>query len=384
MLMNMWSVARSLWVEPPARGASAGIRWYDGVLAAAVAVAAGLEAIVGPGPVWLIMLMGLAVTVAVLIRRAHCLAAVVLAFGMFVLVDLGTVVSGADPVALSSGVAVLVVVYALFRWAAGRDVLLGAGVIMIELLLSILTDFSGPADAIGGAAVLVSAAAVGAARRYRVLVRGQLIEQTRLQEREQLARDLHDTVAHHVSAMAIQAQAGLVLARSASASGALEALEVIEREAATTLQEMRAMVGSLRGTGDRSPAVSGGQLADLQNLACRGPGLPRVEVRLRGDLTGLPAGVQAGLYRVAQEAVTNAKRHARRATLIDVTVVACSAEVRLGVVDDGAATTGGVPGYGLIGMAERVQLLGGTFHAGPGAEHGWLVTAVLPRPGAAS
>lgn len=384
MLMNMWSVARSLWVEPPARGASAGIRWYDGVLAAAVAVAAGLEAIVGPGPVWLIMLMGLAVTVAVLIRRAHCLAAVVLAFGMFVLVDLGTVVSGADPVALSSGVAVLVVVYALFRWAAGRDVLLGAGVIMIELLLSILTDFSGPADAIGGAAVLVSAAAVGAARRYRVLVRGQLIEQTRLQEREQLARDLHDTVAHHVSAMAIQAQAGLVLARSASASGALEALEVIEREAATTLQEMRAMVGSLRGTGDRSPAVSGGQLADLQNLACRGPDLPRVEVRLRGDLSGLPAGVQTGLYRVAQEAVTNAKRHARRATLIDVTVVACSAEVRLGVVDDGAATTGGVPGYGLIGMAERVQLLGGTFHAGPGAEHGWLVTAVLPRPGAAS
>lgn len=384
MLMTMWSVARSLWVEPPVRGASAGIRWHDGVLAAVVAVAVVLEAAVRPDSAWLIVPMGLLVTVAVLIRRAHALAAVVLAFGMFILVDLGALVSGTGPVVLHGGAAVLLLVHSLFRRAAGRDVALGAGVIVIGLLLSILTDFSGPADAIGGTAVLVSAAAVGTAGRYRVLVRGQLIEHTRLQEREQLARDLHDTVAHHVSAMAIQAQAGLVLARSTSPGGAVDALEVIEREAATTLEEMRAMVGTLRGTGDREAAGPTSQLADLKNLASPGTGLPRVEVRLRGELAGLPAGVQTSLYRVAQEAVTNARRHARHATLIDVTVVGGGTEVRLSVMDDGAATTGGVPGYGLIGMAERVRLLGGTFHAGPGTGHGWLVTAVLPRPGASS
>ena len=361
MLINMWSVARSMWVEPPVRGASAGIRWHDWLLAAVVAVAVGLEAIIRSGPVWLILLMGSAVTVAVLVRRVHGLTAVVLAFGMFVLVDLDAVVSGTDPVVLYSGVAVRV---------------------LLELLLSILTDFSGPTDAVGGTAVLVAAAAVGAASRYRALAQEQLIAQTRLQEREQLARDLHDTVAHHVSAMAIQAQAGLVLARSASPSGAVEALEIIEREAATTLEEMRAMVGTLRGTGDRAAPASGNQLADLKGLASSGTNHPRVDVQLRGDLTGLPAGVQTALYRVAQEAVTNARRHARRATRIDVTVVGSSADVRVSVTDDGAPTTGGVPGYGLVGMAERVHLLGGTFHDGPGTGHGWLVAAVLPRAGA--
>lgn len=154
MLINMWSVARSMWVEPPVRGASAGIRWHDWLLAAVVAVAVGLEAIIRSGPVWLILLMGSAVTVAVLVRRVHGLTAVVLAFGMFVLVDLGAVVSGTDPVVLYSGVAVLVLVYSLFRWAAGRAVVLGAGVVLLELLLSILTDFSGPTDAVGGTAVL--------------------------------------------------------------------------------------------------------------------------------------------------------------------------------------------------------------------------------------
>lgn len=370
-----------MWVEPPAQGASAGIRWQDSFLAAAVALAVGIETLIGSGPVWLTALLGLALTLAVLIRRAHGLAAVVLAFGMFVLVDLGAAVSGADPVVLYSGVAVLFLVYSLFRWAAGRDVVLGAGVVVTELLLSILTDFSGPADAIGGSAVVVAAAACGAAIRYRALVRGQLIEQARLQEREHLARDLHDTVAHHVSAMAIQAQAGLVLARSASPGGAVEALEIIEREAATTLEQMRAMVGTLRGTGERESPPSGNQLADLKDLASSGTDHPRVEVRLLGHLTGLPAAVQTALYRGGQEAVTNARRHARGATWIDVTVTGSSAEVRLSVTDDGGPTTGGVPGYGLLGMAERVHLLGGSFHAGPEPGYGWLVAVVLPRAG---
>ncbi|MDQ3642209.1 MAG: histidine kinase dimerization/phosphoacceptor domain-containing protein [Actinomycetota bacterium] len=96
-----------------------------------------------------------------------------------------------------------------------------------SFISSVATDFTGAADAIGGAVVLLFSAALGASIRYRHTARDQLIERAKLQERELLARELHDTVAHHVSAIAIQAQAGLFLAGSSSLSGAVEALEII-------------------------------------------------------------------------------------------------------------------------------------------------------------
>lgn len=109
-------------------------------------------------------------------------------------------------------------------------------------------------------------------------------------------------------------------------------------------------------------------------------------MEVSGDVVGVPPAVGAAIYRLVQESVTNARRHARHATRIEVRVTADDSSVRLRVSDDG--DTGllhpaGSPGYGLIGMIERAHLLGGTCEAGPDPGRGWTVTAVLPRAGTA-
>jgi signal transduction histidine kinase len=89
--------------------------------------------------------------------------------------------------------------------------------------------------------------------------------------------------------------------------------------------------------------------------------------------------VGAALYRIAQEAVTNARRHARRATIVHVELAAAPAAVKLLVVDDGEPGAVRRPGgFGLVGMAERAELLGGTVHAGPAESRGWAIDAVIP------
>ena len=195
-----------------------------------------------------------------------------------------------------------------------------------------------------------------------------------------MARELHDTVAHHVSAIAIQAQAGRTAASRPDA--AVDALGAIEEEASRTLAEMRAMVGALRQGEEPELAPQRG-VADIHRLA-RGAGEgPRVDVELAGDLDGLRPSVDAALYRLAQESITNAVRHARHATRIDVRVTGDNDDVRLTVRDDGDGPSGAdwSLGYGLVGMTERAMLLGGTLEAGPGADGGWTVNALLPRNG---
>ncbi len=109
-----------------------------------------------------------------------------------------------------------------------------------------------------------------------------------------------------------------------------------------------------------------------------------MEVRLPAGLDGISPSVAAALYRIAQEAVTNALRHARHASRITVEVADEGDVVRLTVRDDGeaAATGRSPPGYGLAGMTERAALLGGTLRAGPDRGPGWTVRAVLPKGGA--
>ncbi|HEX8509791.1 MAG TPA: ATP-binding protein, partial [Propionibacteriaceae bacterium] len=130
-----------------------------------------------------------------------------------------------------------------------------------------------------------------------------------------------------------------------------------------------------------TPVTPGHRLVDLERLAATGTNALRVEVEQRGDLTELPQALEAALYRVAQESVTNAQRHAQSATRVAVTVTGNGTEVQLTVVDDGSrATSPDPPGYGLIGMTERITLLGGTLQAGPAPDRGWCIRAVLPRP----
>jgi signal transduction histidine kinase len=185
-------------------------------------------------------------------------------------------------------------------------------------------------------------------------------------------------VAHHVSAIAIQAQAGRTVAGSDPAA-ATRALDIIEGEASRTLAEMRTMVGVLR-RGEAADMAPQPGVADIARLATES-GVPRVRVEISGDLGQLRPSVDAAMYRLAQESITNARRHARNATTISVQVSGDKSSIRLTVHDDGEKP---IPvddtiGFGLAGMAERAKLLGGSFTAGPHPSRGWHVEAVVPR-----
>ncbi len=252
---------------------------------------------------------------------------------------------------------------------------------LVPATLSAFGESDTAGEVVGGFLVLLLAAALGTVVRYQETSRLREMEHVTLREREQLARELHDTVAHHVSAIAVQAQAGRTLGASRP-DAAMSALEVIEEEASRALSEMRIMVGALRHGEEPDLAPQPG-VADIEQLARSMGNGPRTEVRLSGSLGDLRPSVDAALYRLAQESITNAVRHARRATRIEVRVRGDRDCVRLTVHDDGeiAAATS-APGYGLAGMRERATLLGGTLEAGPGTEAGWTVDAVLPKGGA--
>jgi signal transduction histidine kinase len=124
----------------------------------------------------------------------------------------------------------LVVPYSLFRWGSGRDAGIGVGILLLAWLIGITTDPGTVGDAIGGLMVLAFTAALGVAIRTLGALVQREFEEIKLLEREQLARELHDTVAHHVSAIAVQAQAGQAVAAQRP-EVAVETLAVIEETA---------------------------------------------------------------------------------------------------------------------------------------------------------
>ncbi len=376
--------------------------WRDWALLAVAMPAAIVEAIFNPEVVQPVasLLMALAVLPLLLWRRTHPLTVVVIAFGLMSLQNLYTVVTGTGSIGLNVMAVMLLLPYSLWRWGSGREALIGLAFLLVTWATSLIADWNGVGEAVGGLIVLFVAVELGALVRYQANNRRQAIERARLLTREQLARELHDSVAHHVSAIAIQAQGGRAMAAK-DPDRATEVLAVIEEEAARALAEMRNMVGALR-EGDQTAGVELAPqpgLADIERLTeiggngsgvdpgaagrgAGGPG-PRIDLELAGNLDGLQPAVDTALYRLAQESITNAVRHARNASRVLVRVVGDGERVELTVTDDGmhnpppSATTG----YGLVGMAERAKLLGGTLSAGPDGERGWKVRAVLPRSG---
>jgi signal transduction histidine kinase len=372
---------RSLLEEPRPSGPPVRV-WRDWALLAVVTVSGVLEGVLRgdlPLPVLSVVLtVGLAPLL--LWRRTHPLALVATAFGVVTVVDIGLIVSDASALEMNTMGYFLVFPYALFRWGSGREAMTGLAIILVAATMALFVSWPGAAEAIGGVAALMAVVALGWAVRSEHGARERRLEQLKSEERVLLARELHDTVAHHVSAIAVQAQAGRALAAT-SPSSPLEALEVIEVEASRTLAEMRAMVRVLRNEGPVDYAPQPG-VADLGRLSGASPAGPQVEVTVSGDLAALPAAIDAAVFRIAQEAVTNALRHARNASLIDVVVAGDQSTVRLVVRDDGdpgVADPAHEAGFGLTGMVERALLLGGTCQAGPCPGRGWAVSATLPR-----
>ena len=376
---GMTSPARALWDAPPASPPPPRRVWRDWVLVAAIPLLALLEALLRTDVpwrwLWAVVLIALVPTL--LWRRTRPFTMIAIAFGVGWIVSLAT---GGDPQLFTTAY-FLLLVYAVFRWGSGRSMLGGGALVLGGILLSLVYSAPTVTDVIGGLAVVVTTSTLGVAFRWRAGARARELDRMRLLEREQLARDLHDTVAHHVSAIAIQAQAGTVVAQG-DPDAAVDVLRVIEGEASRTLDELRSMVRVLRRTdaADRAPTPGFDDLRRLARSDAASPG-PAVDVRVDGAVDSLPPPVSAAVFRLAQEAVTNARRHARNATRVDVHVRVDGAGVRLDVRDDGEPAASAAPGYGLTGMAERADLLGGTCEAGPAPGGGWAVTAVLPRTG---
>jgi signal transduction histidine kinase len=377
------SVVRTLRNEP--RAAAPPVRvWRDWALVAVLVPTAVLEGILRTDVAWrpVALVLAVALVFPLLWRRTHPLAVAAVLFGAIIALNLATLIAGpATSVGLYTMIYVVLVPYSLLRWGSGREVMIGLSIIVVAGLLGIASDFNGFGEAAAGFVFLMFPAVLGAMVRFWTTSRAREMDQVRLREREQLARELHDTVAHHVSAMVIRAQAGRVVAAS-DPGAALDALRVIEDEGSRTLAEMRVMVGALRDREDVELAPQNG-IADIERLAGSLDDEPRVQVCFTGDLDALSPAVGAATYRIAQESVTNALRHARNATRIDVQVAGGDQAVRLTVRDDGEPVHASsvAPGYGVVGMTERAALLGGTLAVGPRPDHGWVVDAVLPRAG---
>ncbi|WP_163570070.1 sensor histidine kinase [Fodinicola feengrottensis] len=229
------------------------------------------------------------------------------------------------------------------------------------------------------------------ARRRREVARTQTeradhLERTRAaeaaaavaDERNRIAREMHDVIAHHLSMMVVQAEAGPVVVASdpGRATAAFDAISAAGKQALT---EMRRLLGGPQGRGDGAAAPAAGR-ADLAELVdgVRSAGID-VRMTSTGPRQPLPAAVDLSVYRLVQEALTNCVRHGEP-TRVDVNLVFEPRELSVTVADDGvgAAKTPHTGGHGLVAMRERVTLIGGTLAAGPRADRGWAVRAVLP------
>jgi signal transduction histidine kinase len=198
------------------------------------------------------------------------------------------------------------------------------------------------------------------------------------EERARIARELHDVVGHSVSVMTVQASAVRRLLRPEQ-KREREALLIVERTGREALAEMRRMVGVLKRPEEGPALAPQPSLEHVERLIeqAREAGLS-VELRVEGDPQPLPAGVDLTAYRLVQEGLTNALKHAR-AERAQVVVCYGDGDLEVTVSDDGTGDgSGDGGGHGLIGMRERVAVFGGELEAGPRAEGGYRLRAKLP------
>ncbi|WP_254127206.1 sensor histidine kinase [Aquihabitans sp. G128] len=328
---------------------------------------------------------GLVATVAVRWRRRSPVTAAAVAYAALSVGSLTAWVANgqqrSNEVLVLGGLSALVLLYSVVRYAEGwQRSAVWAAALGSSILDSTASQQGVPYGAVTSSVIFITfIAAAGVAFRYRADLRAERDEQARTGEREQLARELHDVVAHHVSAMVVQASAALAVLDQ-QPEAARPALQFIKTSGQATMGEMRQMVGILRGSDPAELAPRRG-IAGLADLLIEVPGAAPVRLHEVGEPRAVDAPVDQSVLRIVQESVTNARRHGRGARAVDVTLTWSPDRVEARVDNDGA--TAAPPGasdrgYGLVGMAERARLLGGTFEAGPRSGGGWRVVASLP------
>ncbi|WP_433384801.1 sensor histidine kinase [Micromonospora sp. KLBMP9576] len=381
---------------------------FDVFVAATVALFALAGTANQPGG-WKASLVGTVMAAALLFRRAHP-SAVAVVVAVLALVQ---VAAGWGPLAFD--VAVLIALYSVLKYADRlRDgILAGIGAAVGVVLAGLHTQaaIAWWATAIYYGLVTGAVWLVGLnvrTRRFYVLSleeRAATLEREReaearaavAGERTRIARELHDVVAHSMAVMIVQADgARFMLDRDPET--ARQAVKVVADTGRQALEEMRRLVGVLR---EPSPADAGDEpdgarvaadpahrrlaLAELPALLdrFRAAGL-RARHAVTGEPAALPPGLELTVYRVVQEGLTNALKHAGVGAGVEVTVAHADDAVAVRVVDDGRGRPPVSPapsgGHGLVGMRERVSVYDGSLTVGPGTAGGWQIEAWLPLP----
>jgi signal transduction histidine kinase len=275
--------------------------------------------------------------------------------------------------------------YGLAVWSAPRRFWLGLGAYAVAATATLPFAPDARAGTFFVAVAIVAMALVHVVvgdrdRRVRLAERERDVaaREAVVDERARIARELHDAIAHNVSMMVVQAGAERRVLEEAQGS-THEVLETIERIGRGALTEMRRLVGMLRSDAGDPLAPQPG-LDDLPLLVnqVRDAGLA-VDLRVEGERRELPVGIELSAYRIVQEALTNALKHAGDARAA-VNVRYGPESLELEIVDDGTGAAAPVAsgGHGLVGMRERVALYGGRFDAGRRAGGGFAVRVLLP------
>ncbi|WP_163509910.1 sensor histidine kinase [Fodinicola acaciae] len=289
--------------------------------------------------------------------------------------------------------AVLVAVYSAAAHSRRLGSIIAAVTTAVAIITSLLLD---PAADFGDATFLLPVFATAwllgdSVRRRQELAtemaaRTEYLERTReaeasaavAAERNRIARDMHDVIAHHLSMMVVQAEAGPVVV-AADPGRAAEAFDAISAAGKQALTEMRRLLGVLR-EGEKAPLRPQPGVADIGELVerVRSTGLD-VRLDTAGEPATLPQAVDLSVYRLVQEALTNCVRHAN-ADRVNVTLSYENRALTVAVTDNGAgARKAPRPGgHGLVAMRERVALVGGRLEAGPRPDGGWAVRADVP------
>ncbi|ADD41431.1 sensor histidine kinase [Stackebrandtia nassauensis] len=380
------------------------MRTWRPVLAGAGTLALIFGVLVLPADPWLFMVaptLGCLVTAALMASWPLSRAWVPLASGLVGAVSLGvTAVMTAlrlgagepSPVAPTSlwlmlePAVLLIFVYLPVRWSRPSAAVWTGGAAGLGVALNVqryITDTSFGERVAASALWMIFAVATGTVAWYlRSLAeaRGRAIAEARQTQRLELAADLHDFVAHDVSEIVAQAQAGrMVLAPDPRLAEVLERIEVAGLRA---LASMDRTVHMLRET-DGATVAAPGVLADLDELVSRFESAGTTAARLDNGFTGsAPREIAAVAYRVVVEALTNVRRHAATATRVTVALAERDDHLVVTVTDDGRGETTASDrtsaGTGLAGLSERVTALGGDLTTATIRPHGWRLTARLP------
>jgi signal transduction histidine kinase len=329
--------------------------------------------------------LALAMTAVLLLRLRAPLVALALQVAGFLAVS--EILASEDNDPMTMVLLLLVTVYSAGAHTRGRSLLAAAVLVAAATFAAMVQD--GESMNVGGllffglfiGGPFLAGVVIRIRREREGLLMRERDERARaavLEERTRVARELHDVVAHAISVIVLQAR-GARRSLASEPEAARGALDAIEETASQALAEMRRLLEMLRADDESVGLAPQPSLAHVETLAGQvaEAGLP-VEVAVEGEPRELPPGVDLAAFRIVQEALTNALKHAGSARA-RVLVRYGADDVELEIADDGTGSANGdAGGHGLAGMRERVSLYGGRLEAGPGAGGGFLVRARLP------